>query len=76
MADLPRLVKRLNIRLGILTVPDSAAQECAAALVSAGVKGIWNFTSVQLSVPSDVIVQSVDLAQSLAVLSHAISAKR
>jgi len=73
MKEIDRLVRRLHIQLGILTVPDSAAQECAAALVAAGVKGIWNFTSVQLSVPDDVIVQSVDLAQSLAVLSHKIA---
>ena len=73
MEEINRLVHRLHIQLGILTVPDSAAQECAAALVAAGVKGIWNFTSVQLSVPDDVIVQSVDLAQSLAVLSHKIA---
>ena len=73
MSELGRLVRRMQIHLGILTVPDVAAQECAAALVAAGVKGIWNFTSVQLSVPDDIIVQSVDLAQSLAVLSHAIS---
>ena len=57
----------------LVTVPDAAAQECAEALVAAGVKGIWNFTSVQLSVPDDVIVQSMDLAQSLAVLSHKIA---
>ena len=73
MKEINHLVRRMHIQLGILTVPDSAAQECAAALVAAGVKGIWNFTSVQLSVPSDVIVQSVDLAQSLAVLSHKIA---
>ena len=73
MTDIGRLVRRMRIQLGILTVPDDAAQECADALVAAGVKGIWNFTSVQLSVPDDVIVQSVDLAQSLAVLSHAIA---
>ena len=73
MTEIGRLVRRLRIRLGILTVPDAAAQECAEALVAAGVKGIWNFTSVQLSVPDDVIVQNVDLAQSLAVLSHAIA---
>ena len=72
MKEINHLVRRMHIQLGILTVPDSAAQECATALVAAGVKGIWNFTSVQLSVPSDVIVQSVDLAQSLAVLSHKI----
>ena len=73
MADLPRLVKRLKIKIGILTVPSAAAQSCANALVGAGIMGIWNFTSVQLAVPPGVIVQNVDLAQSLAVLSHAIS---
>lgn len=73
MADLPRLVKRLRIKIGILTVPSSAAQSCADALVAAGIVAIWNFTAVQLVVPQGVIVQSVDLAQSLAVLSHAIS---
>ncbi len=73
MAEISRLVRRMRIQLGILTVPDSAAQECTDALVAAGVRGIWNFTSVQLSVPDGVIVQSVDLAQSLAVLSHAIA---
>ena len=73
MKELGRLVRRLRIRLGILTVPNAAAQSCAEALVAAGVKGIWNFTAVQLAVPDEVIVQSVDLAQSLAVLSHAIA---
>ena len=64
---------RMDIRLGILTVPNAAAQTCANQLVSAGIQGIWNFTSVQLEVPKTVVVQSVDLAQSLAVLSHAIA---
>ena len=73
MEDLPRLVMRMDIRLGILTVPNAAAQACANQLVAAGIQGIWNFTSVQLAVPDGVVVQSVDLAQSLAILSHAIS---
>ena len=47
--------------------------ECADELVAAGVEGIWNFSSVNLAVPPGVIVQNVDLAQSLAVLSHAIA---
>lgn len=73
MEDLPRLVNRLHIKLAILTVPNSAAQECSDALVAAGITGILNFTSIQLSVPKGVIVQNVDIAQSLAVLSHAIA---
>ena len=71
--DLPRLAKRLKLKLGILTVPSSAAQACADNLVKAGFTGIWNFTTVQLDVPKNVTVQNVDLAQSLAVLSHTIT---
>ena len=73
MEDLPRFVKRMKIKLGILTVPNAAAQSCADQLVAAGIRGIWNFSSVQLEVPQGVVVQNVDLAQSLAILSHAIT---
>ncbi len=75
LEDMQRLIKRLKIRIGILSVPNTAAQECADLLVKSGVTGIWNFTNVQLVVPKGVTVQNVDLAQSLAVLSHMITAK-
>lgn len=73
MDDLAQMVKQFNIKIGILTVPTPAAQECSTLMVKAGIKGIWNFAPIQLEVPNDVIVQSVDLAQSLAVLSHSIA---
>jgi len=73
LAEMARLVRRLKVHLAILTVPTPAAQACAATLVEAGVRGILNFSSAQLSVPEGVIVQNVDLAQPLAVLSHAIA---
>lgn len=73
MEDLAGVVGEQKIKLGILTVPGVAAQECANALVEAGIVGIWNFTPTQIDVPDGIIVQHVDLAQSLAVLSHAIS---
>ena len=41
--------------------------------MDAGIKGILNFSAIQLNVPKDVTVQNVDLAQSLAVLSHKIT---
>ena len=73
IADLKKTVRRLKLKLGILTVPNVAAQECADLLVAAGIRGIWNFTAVQLAVPQGVKVQRVDLAASLAVLSHTIA---
>ena len=73
MDELAALVKRLKIQLAILTVPTSAAQGCADALVAAGIRGILNFAPIQLNVPRGVTVQNVDIAQSLAVLSHTIA---
>lgn len=73
MEDLARLVRRLQVKIGILTVPNAAAQECADLLVAAGIKGIWNFSPIQLELPESVLVQNVDLAQSLGVLSHTIA---
>ncbi len=73
MEELCDIVKKFRIKIGILTVPNCAAHECAEKLVAAGIKGIWNFSPIQIETPANVIVQNMDLAQSLAVLSHAIS---
>lgn len=73
MEDLARLVRRLKLSIGIITVPSAAAQDCADHLIAAGVKAIWNFAPIQLTVSKGITVQNVDLAQSLAVLSHSIS---
>ncbi len=70
MDKLPAMIKRLHVQLGILTVPADAAQPIAEIMVKAGIRGIWNFTPVKLTLPQDVVIQRVDLASSLAVLSH------
>lgn len=57
------------IRIGILTVPPSDAQEIATLMTSSGIKAIWNFVPVHLLVPDDVVVENVRLASSLAVLT-------
>lgn len=67
------LIRRMNIRIGIITVPKESAQGIANQLVDAGIRGIWNFTSTKLVVPKEIVVQCVDLAESLAVLSHHIA---
>jgi redox-sensing transcriptional repressor len=71
--DFAPLVQKLNLSIGIITVPSSKAQECADYLIQSGIRAIWNFAPIQLSVPQGITVQNVDLAQSLAVLSHSIT---
>ncbi len=73
MDKLVELIARLQIHIGILAVPESAAQEVAELMIAGGIVGIWNFTPVRLSVPDDIIVERVDLASSLAVLSRKTS---
>lgn len=60
--------------IGVLTVPGRVAPGIANRLVQAGVKGIWNFTNIELSLDApDVVVEDVHFADSLLALSYMIS---
>jgi redox-sensing transcriptional repressor len=73
ISKLPDMIKRMGIKIGILTVPPSAAQEVADIMVKAGIHAIWNFSPVKIVVPSDVIVQHENLASTLGVLSKKLA---
>lgn len=66
---LAELVRRLQVRIGIICVPAAFAQEVADAMVAGGIRGIWNFANVSLKVPEEVVVQREVIAGGLAVLS-------
>ena len=70
---LPELVKRMNIHIGIITSPAETAQDICDTLVKSGVLAIWNFAPVSLTVPSGIIVQSENMATSLAILSNRLN---
>jgi redox-sensing transcriptional repressor len=64
------LCTRMNIRIGIITVPAMQAQAVCDMLVQGGVAAIWNFAPIHLAAPSDVLVKSENMAGSLALLSQ------
>ena len=66
---LEELVRRLQVRIGIICVPAAFAQEVADAMVAGGIRAIWNFANVSLKVPEEVVVQREVIAGGLAVLS-------
>ena len=70
--DVSRLdmLKKENIKLGIIAVPRSAAQEIADALVKAGVTGILNFSPCYITVPKKVKVITIDIAGYLARMPY------
>jgi redox-sensing transcriptional repressor len=53
-------IKQQKVKIAILAVPASAAQETADQLVKAGVKAILNYAPISLTVPKDVRVQYID----------------
>lgn len=69
MDDLAGLVSELDVSIGIVATPASAAQKVADALVAAGVRSILNFAPTVVTVPDDVPMRKVDLATELQILS-------
>lgn len=67
--SLAGLVSKLNIKIGILTTPQDHAQPMVDLLVQSGIRAIWNFTPVHLTLPDSVAVKNEDMASSLAILS-------
>ena len=59
-AVLAEKVKQHKIKVAMLTVPTTAAQETADQLVKAGIKAILNYAPISLNVPGDVHVQYTD----------------
>jgi redox-sensing transcriptional repressor len=59
--------------MAVLVTPGEVAQGVTDRLVALGVKAILNFAPVQLSVPDDVVVKTVNLALELETLSYALA---
>lgn len=55
--------------IGILTVPQAAAQEALDRLAQSGVKAVWSFAARPLRIPEGVWYQQENLALSLACLN-------
>ena len=72
MAQLPEFVRSHAVRMAIVTVPATAAQEVANTLVQCGIVGILNFAPIVLQVPEEVMVNNVNLAIELENLSYFI----
>ena len=62
--------------IAMLTVPKSAVNDVAVNLTSMGIKALWNFAYVDLSLPDDVAVENVHLSDSLMNLSYRLTAMK
>lgn len=68
--NIEEFVRENDIDIAMLCIPKNGAQNIVNKLVSVGIKGIWNFAPIDLEVPRDVIVENVNLTESLFTLSY------
>lgn len=72
--ELEEFLKETPIDIAALTVPSVRAFEAAEFLIRHKVRGIWNFTNVELNLTAkDVMIENVYLSDSLMRLSYRIS---
>ena len=68
--DLKEFVTKNDIEIAVITVPREKGQLVADTLVEAGIKGIWNFSSVDLELPENICVENVHMSDSLHALAY------
>ncbi len=59
-ANMVDMIKKIGIRIAMITVPAVKAQQVADQLVEAGIQAILNYAPINLNVPSNVRVQYID----------------
>ena len=59
-----------DIRIGIITVPETAAQEVCDRMAEAGIKYILNFAAVHINAPKGVAVHNENISLTLAMLAR------
>jgi redox-sensing transcriptional repressor len=71
--ELEEVVRRHPVDIAVVVTPADVAQGLTDRCVGLGIKAILNFAPVQLTVPEDVVVKTVNLALELETLSYALT---
>ena len=66
-------VKKHNVDIAMLTMPKANVKEMANNLAEWGVRGLWNFSPLDLYLPGDIQVENVHLSHSLMTLAYKIN---
>src|SRR5690242_5268259 len=73
VSELEKDAAKQDFDIAVVATPAESAQAVVKQIVKAGIKAILNFAPIQLSVPSDVTVRTVNMAMELEGLSFALS---
>lgn len=68
--EMENIIKTLGIKIAIITVPADYARDIAEEAVRFGIKGILNYTTVPLNVPSWVYLEEYDMITSIEKVAY------
>lgn len=74
--EMPDIIKKFGVRVGIIAVPAKTAQDVADLMVKNGLEAILNFAPVSLNVPENVVCRNVDLSVNLEILTFNLGLKK
>ncbi len=74
LEELVATVKGRQIKLGVIAVPDYAAQQVLELMISAGVRGVLNFAPICLKSPDGCVVHNINLESELENLIYFVNA--
>lgn len=70
ISQMRKLREELDIMVAVLAVPADQAISTASLLVSSGIKGIMNFTTVPLNVPDAIYLEEFDMITSIEKVAY------
>ncbi len=72
--EMTDFIKKEKIKIGIIAVPESAAQEVFDTMVSSGVRGVLNFSPIRLRGSEDIVINNVNLVLELENVIYFVNA--
>jgi redox-sensing transcriptional repressor len=73
--ELEEFIKDNKVDVAMITVPCDQTPIVADRVARLGVKGLWNFSPMDLKLPYDIIIENVHLSDSLMVLGYKLNEK-
>jgi len=66
-------IKSNKIDIAALTIPKEQTEKIAEKMVTYGIKGLWNFSAIELKLPEHIAIENVHLSDSIMVLGYKIN---
>lgn len=73
--QLEEFAAHTRVDIAMICVPYDKTPEVADRVARLGIRGVWNFSPMDLKLPYDVVIENVHLSDSLMVLGYKLNEK-